>query len=80
MARYTKKYILTDEITYLPMSDDFKIRASRMGFKTIREIVKTRQVDLESMADYTFNWMMELSELAEEYDFLWELESDKRLS
>lgn len=79
MAKYSKKYILTSEIDYLPMSHDFRDRAVRMGFKTIRDIIKTKQSELEAMGDYTFDWMMELSELAEEYDFLWDLESDKRL-
>lgn len=50
-----------------------------MGFQNIHQIIKTRQADVEAMEDYSFEWMNELSELAEAYGFLWELEHDKRL-
>lgn len=80
MARYTKKYILNEDIMYLPLSDDFKIRAARMGFHNIRQIIKTKQSDVEAREGYTFHWMIELSELAEQYGFLWELERDVRVS
>ena len=70
MAKYTKKYIMTEDIMYLPMSDDFKVRASRMGFRTIRQIIDTPQADLEAMEHYSGGFMIDLSELAEEYNFL----------
>jgi hypothetical protein len=80
MAGFTKKYILNEDFMYLPLSDDFKTRAARMGFQNIRQIIKTRQSDVEAMEDYSVDWMIELSELAEQYDFLWELERDSRFS
>jgi len=78
MARLTKKYILSDGIMYLPMSDDFKIRASRMGFETIRQIIATTQAHLEAKEHYSADFMIELFELAEAYNFVHELEDAKR--
>ena len=60
------------------MSDDSKVTASRMGFKTISQIIDTPQAELEAMEHYSNEFMIDLSELAEEYNFLREIEYPKR--
>ncbi|MEP7376790.1 MAG: hypothetical protein ABI675_25555 [Chitinophagaceae bacterium] len=75
MPKYTKKYILTEEIMYLPMSDEFKVAASRMGFKTIQQILDTPQQELNRRNVHYDQFMIDLGELAEEYGFLHTLES-----
>ncbi len=80
MKRFSKKIILNTPIAYLPFPYDFIYQAERMELKTIRQIIDMKQVNLESKEYFTNQWMNKLSELAEQYDFLWELEHDKRYS
>jgi hypothetical protein len=70
MPKYSKKYILTEEIMYLPLSDKFKVAASRMGFKTIQQIIDTPQDEVNRRNVHYNNFMIDLGVVAEEYGFL----------
>lgn len=54
--------ILNNPLDSLPLSNEFKLKAKKLGFNNIEEISKTKPKILLQMDGFDYNWLGELIE------------------
>ena len=63
MVNKEEKDCLTQSIKDLPFSEDFKLNAEKLNFKTLSEILQNNLVSLLKLQGFTYHTLQELIQL-----------------